>query len=137
MISTLLLLDTQEIMSDSKFALIMLAIYVPIFAVMAFLGWLAFGKHIRCWWRRRKLKIPSEENGVKTISGPTWEITWVKTSEAKENRPDEVRSVVMGNTLPEVFAVLRARYGDEFDEQNVRSTSKQSYSNILVGLPER
>jgi hypothetical protein len=44
---------------------------------------------------------------------------------------------VLGNTLGEVMRVLKAKYGDEFTEQNVRSADKRSYSNVIVGIPER
>jgi hypothetical protein len=127
-------IDPNAPVSNSTFTWTMLAIYIPF---IAFMVWVPFGKHIRRWWRRRKLIIPNEENGVKTISGPTWDITWVKVSEAIEKRPEEQRSTVLGNTLAEVMLVLKARYGDEFSEQNVRSASKQSYSNVIVGIPER
>ena len=73
---------------------------------------------------------------MKTISGPTWDVKWVKVSELTEKRPDEQRSTVLGNTLPEVMQVLKARYGDEFDERNVRGTEKRDYSNVIVGIPE-
>jgi hypothetical protein len=125
-------MDTQNTISNSTFTWTMLAIYIPF---IAFMVWVPFGKRIRRWWRRRKLSIPNEENGVKTISGPTWEVTWVKVSEAPEKRPDEVRTTVLGHSLPEVMQVLKARYGDEFDEQNVRSADKRSYTNVLVGIP--
>lgn len=111
----------------------MSAIYLPFFALMM---WLSFGKQIRRWWRRRKLNIPDEENNVKTISGPTWDVSWVRVSEDKEKHPDEQRSTVLGHSLPEVMQVLKAKYGDEFDEQNVRSADKRSYSNVIVGIPE-
>jgi hypothetical protein len=31
--------------------------------------------------------------------------------------------------------VLKAKYGDEFDERNVRRASKQDYFNVIVGIP--
>lgn len=133
MTSVLLLIDTQNTITTSEIVLFQLVFYVPLIALMV---WIMGGKHIRRWWRRRRLNIPDEETDVKTISGPTWEITWVKVSERPERHPDDMRTTVLGNTLPEVFAVLRAKYGDEFDEKNVRSTSKQSYTNVLVGIPE-
>ena len=127
------MIDTQDTMSNFGFSLMMSALYLPLLALMV---WSAFGKQIRRWWRRRKLNIPNEENGVKTISGPTWDVTWVKVSEAKEKHPDEQRSTVLGHSLPEVIQVLKARYGDEFNEQNVRSADKRSYSTVIVGIPE-
>lgn len=111
----------------------MSTVFVPYIALMV---WITFGKQIRRWWRRRKLNIPEKEKDVKTISGPTWDITWVKVSEAKETRPDEQRSTVLGHSLPEVMRVLKSKYGDEFDEQNVRSADKRSYSNVIAGIPE-
>jgi hypothetical protein len=126
-------IDTQGTISNSAFSFLMSALYLPLFALMV---WLYFGKQIRRWWRRRKLNIPNEEKDVKTISGPTWDVTWVKVSEAKEKHPDEQRSTVLGHGLREVIQVLKAKYGDEFDEQNVRSADKRSYSNVIVGIPE-
>jgi hypothetical protein len=119
--------------SNSTFSFVMIAAYLPLIAIML---WLPFGKHIRRWWRRRRLSIPNEENGVKTITGPTWEVTWVKVSEATEKRPEDQRSTVLGNTLAEVMQVLKTKFGDEFDEKNVRSADKRSYSNVIVGIPE-
>jgi hypothetical protein len=128
-------IDTQDTITATSVTVIMGTIYacVIVFMVLMFGG----GKALRRWWRRRKLHIPNEaEASVKTISGPTWDIRWVKTSEAKEKRPDEQRSTVLGCNLSEVFAVLKARYGDEFDEKNVRGTEKRDYSNVIVGIPE-
>lgn len=95
------------------------------------------GRYIRRWWRRRKLNIPDEENDVKTITGPTWDVKWVKVSELGKKYPDEQRSTVIGSTLPEVMQVLKAKYGDEFDEKNVRSTDFRSYMVVIAGIPER
>ena len=63
---------------------------------------------------------------MRTITGPLWDIAWIKVSEIAEKRPEDQRSTVLGNTLPEAMQVLKAKYGDEFDEKNVRSASKQS-----------
>jgi hypothetical protein len=120
-------------MPNFEFALVMITIFLP---YLAFMVWITHGKQIRRWWRRRKLDIPNKERDVKTISGPTWDITWVKVSEANEKRPDEERSTVLGHSLREVMLVLKAKYGDEFDEQNVRSADKRSYTNVIVGIPE-
>lgn len=128
------MIDTQNTMSTSAFTLIMSAVYLPLFAFML---WIVRGKQIRRWWRRRKLNIPDEENEVKTVTGPTWDIKWVKVSEAKEKHPDEQRSTVMGHSLREVMQVLRAKYGDEFDEKNVRSADFRSYSIVIAGIPEK
>jgi hypothetical protein len=124
-------IDPNAPISNSTFAFTMSAFYVPL---IAFMVWLYFGKYIRRWWRRRKLTIPSEEENVRTITGPLWDIRWVKVSEAIEKRPDTQESTVLGNTLPEVSEVLKAKFGDEFDEKNIRSASKQSYTNVLVGI---
>ena len=131
----MILLDTQDTVTSYQFTIIMCAVYgaAIVFMVLMFGG----GKKLRRWWRRRKLHIPSEaEANVKTITGPTWEVKWIKTSEANEKRPDEQRSTVLGNSLSEVIAVLKAKYGDEFAEQNVRGTEKRDYSNVIVGIPE-
>jgi hypothetical protein len=128
-------IGTQDTVSTTSATIIMCTVYASfaLFIVLMFGG----GKRLRRWWRQRKLNIPSEaEANVKTISGPTWDVKWVKVSELTEKRPDEQRSTVLGNTLPEVMQVLKARYGDEFDERNVRGTEKRDYSNVIVGIPE-
>jgi len=68
-------IDTENTISTSTFTLIMSAVYLPLFAFML---WIVRGKQIRRWWRRRKLNIPNEEKDVKTITGPTWDVKWVK-----------------------------------------------------------
>jgi hypothetical protein len=105
-------------------------------AFVASMVWITKGREIRRWWRRRKLNIPSEENDVKTISGPLWDISWVRVSEATEKHPDTQDSTVLGHDLPEAMQVLKTKFGDEFDEKNVRRASKQSYTNVIVGIPE-
>jgi hypothetical protein len=125
-------IDTQDAISNSKLAAILTATYLPLFA---FMGWMLWGKQIRRWWRRRNLNIPDEEKNVRTISGPLWDISWIKVSEASEKHPNTQDSTVLGHDLPEAMQVLRAKYGDEFDERNVRRASKQSYTNVIVGIP--
>jgi len=96
-------------------------------------------KEIRRWWRKRKLKlnVPGEDD-VRTITGPTWRIEWTKVSQIGEKYPDRMSTTVLGNTLPEVFQVLKAKFGDEFEEANVRGTSFGSeYSTVLVGIPDK
>lgn len=132
----MILIDTQETMTTTQLVLITSIPLAMCGAFVVFTIWMIRGKEIRCWWRRRKLTIPKEENGVRTISGPTWNVKWIKVSEMKEKRPDEVSTTVLGRDLPEVIAVLKARYGDEFEEINIRSADKHSYSEVLVGLPE-
>jgi hypothetical protein len=126
-------IDTQDTMTGSQFALDTFTIVLP---AVAFLVWIYSGRELRRWWRRRNLNIPNEEENVRTITGPLWEVTWIKVSEITEKRPDDQRSTVLGNTLPEVMQVLKAKYGDEFDEKNVRSADKRSYSNVIVGIPD-
>ncbi len=128
-----MIIDTQQGMPNSQFVAILTAAYLPLFALM---GWMLCGKQLRRWWRRRSLNIPKEEENVRTITGPLWDISWVKVSEATEKRPEEVSSTVLGNDLPEAIQVLKAKFGDEFNERNVRRASKQSYTNVIVGIPE-
>ena len=128
------MIDAQDTITTPQIVLPQVAIYSVFIAAMV---WLYRGKNIRRWWRRRKLNTPNEETNVKTISGPTWVVVWVKVSEAPEKRPDEQRSTVLGNTLPEVIAVLKAKFGDEFDERNVRSADKRDYIEVIVGIPEK
>ena len=40
----------------------------------------------------------------------------------------------MGHNLPEAMQVLKAKYGDEFNEKNMRRASKQSYTKEIVGI---
>jgi hypothetical protein len=120
-------------MTDARFALFALAIYLPLILLML---WLAFGKQIRRWWRKRKLNIPNEEENVRTISGPLWEVSWIKVSEAAEKHPERQDSTVLAHELAEAMLVLKAKYGDEFDEKNVHRANKQSYSNVIVGIPD-
>jgi hypothetical protein len=127
-------IDTQNTMSNSAFTLLLSAVYVPLIVYMV---WGTFGKQLRRWWRRRKLNIPDEEKNVRTIIGPLWEVGWVKVSETGEKYPEEQRSTVLGNDLPQVVQVLKAKFGDEFEEKNVRRASKQSYTNVIVGIPEK
>jgi hypothetical protein len=124
---------TRGAMSNSEFAAIMTAVYAP---VVVFMVWVFSGKQLRRWWLRRKLNIPNEEEHVRTISGPLWDIIWVKVSEATEKHPQNQNSTVMGHDLPEAMQVLKAKYGDEFDEKNVRHASKQDFFNVIVGIPE-
>jgi hypothetical protein len=123
----------QETMTNSEYTAIIIVVYVPL---IVFMGWVYGGKQLRCWWWRRKLNIPDEEGNVRTISGPLWDISWIKVSEAKEKHPEDQRSTVLGHNLPEALQVLKAKYGDEFDEKNVRSADKRSYTNVIVGIPE-
>jgi len=44
---------------------------------------------------------------------------------------------VIGHSLVEVMQVLKAKYGDEFDEKNVRSADFRSYSVVIAGIPEK
>jgi hypothetical protein len=119
-------------MPNAEFATIMTAVYVPLLALML---WGLGGKQVRRWWRRRKLNIPAKEDNVRTISGPLWDISWIKVSEATEKYPENQNSTVLGHDLPEAIQVLKAKYGDEFDERNVRRASKQDYFNVIVGIP--
>jgi hypothetical protein len=82
------------------------------------------------------MNIPEREDKVRTITGPLWEVGWVKVSENGEKHPEEQRSTVLGNDLPEVLQVLRAKFGDEFQEKNIRRASKQNYFDVIVGIPE-
>lgn len=120
-------------MPNSEFVAIMIGVYVPL---VVFMVWTLVGKQLRRWWRRRRLNIPDQEENVRTISGPLWDISWIKVSEAKEKHPEDQRSTVLGHNLPEAMQVLKAKYGDEFDEKNVRSADKRSYTNVIVGIPE-
>jgi hypothetical protein len=125
-------IDTQGAMPNSEFAAIMTAVYLPL---IVFMVWAFGGKQLRRWWRRRKLNIPDEEENVRTISGPLWEVGWIKVSEVGERYPEEQRSTVLGNDLPQVVGVLKAKFGDEFEEKNIRRASKQSYFDVIVGIP--
>ena len=58
-------------------------------------------------------------------------------SEAMEKHPESHDSAVLGHDLPEAMQVLKAKYADEFNEKNVRRASKQIYTNVIVGIPER
>jgi hypothetical protein len=120
-------------MPNAEFVVIMTAVYVPIFALML---WPVGGKQLRRWWRRRKLNITEQGENVRTISGPLWDISWIKVSEIAEKYPGAQNSTVIGQDLPEAIQVLKARYGDEFDERNVRRATKQSYTDVIVGIPE-
>ena len=125
--------QTQEAtITATQIMLWQVSLYVIFFAVII---WSLRGKEIRRWFRRHKLSIPKEKD-VRTINGPTWDVTWVKVSEAPEKHPDVQRTTVLGNTLPEVIETLKAKFGDEFDEKNLRSTTKQTYSDVLVGIPD-
>jgi hypothetical protein len=62
-------------MPNAEFAAIMTAVYVPLVALML---WGLGGKQLRRWWRRRKLNIPDKGENVRTISGPLWDISWIK-----------------------------------------------------------
>jgi len=127
-------IDTQS----TEVATTTITVFMGVFyaAVIAFLMWLLLGKRIRRWWRRRKLNIPGEDD-VRTISGPTWSVKWVKVSQIKEKRPDEENTTVLGETQRDVFEALKAKYGDEFDERNIISTEKRPYLTVLVGIPDR
>lgn len=70
-----------------------------------------------------------------TINGPLWEVGWIKVSEVGEKYPQEQRSTVLGNDLPQVVQVLKAKFGDEFEEKNIRRASIQSYFDVIVGIP--
>jgi hypothetical protein len=110
----------------------MTAVYVPVIVLMV---WMFGGKQLRRWWRRRKLNIPEKEENVTTINGPLWEVGWIKVSEVGEKYPQEQRSTVLGNDLPQVVQVLKAKFGDEFEEKNIRRASIQSYFDVIVGIP--
>jgi len=131
-------IDKQDVMTSAQFWTLSGSMWAICGFFIAFAFWIVKGKDVHRWWRRRKLNIPSEaEANMKTISGPTWEVKWIRTSEAKESRPDEQRTTVLGHTLAEVLATLRARYGDEFNESNIRGTEKRSlYGDVLVGIPD-
>jgi hypothetical protein len=45
-------------------------------------------------------------------------------------------STVLGDDLPQVVQVLKAKFADEFEEKNVRRASKQSYTKVIVGISE-
>ena len=51
------MVDTQNTMSNSEFALIMCAIYVPTVAMVCGMIWMFRGNEIRRWWHRRKIKF--------------------------------------------------------------------------------
>jgi hypothetical protein len=125
-------IGTQDSISNFKFAAILTAVYVPF---VVFLAWMLGGKQLRRWGRRRKLNIPESEENVRTINGPLWEVVWIKVSEIGEKYPEEQRSTVLGNDLPQVVQVLKAKFGDEFEEKNIRRASKQSYFDVIVGIP--
>jgi hypothetical protein len=125
-------IGTQDATSNSKFAAILTAVYVPFVVCLA---WMLGGKQLRRWWRRRKLNIPEREENVRTINGPLREVGWIKVSEVGEKYPEEQRSTVLGNDLPQVVRVLKAKFGDDFEEKNFRRASKQSYSDVIVGIP--
>ena len=72
------MIDAQDVMPNSEFALIMSAIYVPTIVLMV---WVFGGKQLRHWWRRRKLHIPKREENLRTINGPLWEVGWIKVSD--------------------------------------------------------
>lgn len=76
-------------------------------------------------------------SNVRTNSGPLWDISWIKVSEATEKHPSNQASTVLGHDLPEAIKVLKAICGDWFDEKNVRRASKQGHSNVIVGIPGR
>ena len=46
----------------------------------------------------------------------------------------EQSSRVLGNDLPQVVQVLKARYGEEFAEKNIRRASKQSYGKSACNI---
>jgi hypothetical protein len=126
-------MNTKDAMPNAEFAAIMTAVYVPLLVLML---WALGGKRLRRWWRRRKLNITDKGENLRTISGPLWDISWIKVSEATEKYPEAQDSTVLGHDLPEAIQVLKAKYGDEFDEKNVRRATKQSYTNVIVGIPE-
>jgi len=78
-------IDTQSGIPNSEFAAIMTAISAPLIALMV---WAFAGKQLRRWWRRKKLHIPNEEENVRTISGPLWDINFVVGgSSARRRKP--------------------------------------------------
>lgn len=126
------MIGTQDSISDLKFAAILTTVYV---SFVFFLAWMLGGKQLRRWWRRRKLNIPEREENVRTINRPLREVGWIKVSEVGEKYPEEQRSMVLGNDPPQVVRVLKAKCGDEFEEKNIQRASRQSYFDVIVGIP--
>ena len=70
-------MDPHGATTNSEFAAIMAAVYGP---VIVSIVWFYSRKQLRRWWVRRKLNIPDEEENVRTIGGPLWDISWIRVS---------------------------------------------------------